>query len=1082
VSNIDQNAALGGISTLSQSNTTPLLEIVRFTRPKPLDLMTKVISLNPDGSLKADGSLCKLWEGYAERVYLAGVTGGELARALAEAIKETHQDQAISLGRLRADLLPPVAIVTKANLANAPADSIARTGQFLEYARGIPAFASVDVDTKGMPVEMRQRIDAAGGFWQVLNNIVTELGTSARVERASTSSWIYRTDTNPSRWVTENSGAHYYVLVADGGDIPRFLKDFAARCWLHGFGWMILGRSGQILTRSLVDPAVGGAQGIMFEGPPYLHFPLVQDTPRREPKAFDGGLMDSARACQPLSVVEKSKLKELQTKERHRWQPEAQAAQAIADKVKGLKIAQQQGRSVATAADLRAAARAREGNLLSGFVLQFDDPALASMTVGDVLADPQRFADETLADPLEGVEYGVCKAKVMLGSDGKPWIHSFAHGRTIYHLFLDAEAASAAIKSSSRDKVVSLFGKLAIDADLTPEEHQSLREQAKNTFSVGVRELDRGAKAAQEARDAAWEKEEQDRRAAERQDPRPQIVAPLPDAPFLPVMETLNDVLGASDALEPPMRDIEGHLAQVRVRRVPNMHALTAEGINDGDAEKTRLPPPEMPLLSRLRKEQAGELIEHHIDYTDPNGWRSVHLHPAFVEHFREREDGKLPTVAAITTLPVMLADGTLLAKRGLDRKRGIVFRVPDEFMHLVPRQEDCTPLAVARAMRFLTDEFLVDVATDYVGKCILISAVMTIVLRMTLPKRPVFFVTAGKRGGGKTTALNMVLRAATGVEPAAAAWSNNEEERRKALFAYLMQGVPAIVWDNIVKGTQVDCPHINAACTAEFYSDRVLGVSAFKSVAASTIQLFTGNNIGPRGDLASRSLQVRIDVDRPDPENRPFKHPDPIGWTTDNRGRILQALYTIMLGNPAIPPGSKAVPKTRFPEWWRVIGSAVEHAAFQHIDHVFHGVVGVNEECSPDPIDFRDVFLTQEESEEESASLGEALVALSALWPEGARFTAAELAVKIATTIHNDLNAASRSHVETLRDFLFADWSRDKPITAKATSKRLRGNLGNPVKAKVEDERGVLVAKIFCLMRMVNSHSKTTDFWVKAT
>ena len=71
-------------------------------------------------------------------------------------------------------------------------------------------------------------------------------------------------------------------------------------------------------------------------------------------------------------------------------------------------------------------------------------------------------------------------------------------------------------------------------------------------------------------------------------------------------------------------------------------------------------------------------------------------------------------------------------------------------------------------------------------------------------------------------------------------------------------------------------------------------------ATAAATIHLFTGNNVGPKGDLASRSLQVRLDVDRVDPENRPFTHPDPIGWT-GAPGRNPDALYTILLGNPAL-------------------------------------------------------------------------------------------------------------------------------------------------------------------------------------
>ena len=417
----------------------------------------------------------------------------------------------------------------------------------------------------------------------------------------------------------------------------------------------------------------------------------------------------------------------------------------------------------------------------------------------------------------------------MRRDDGTPWIHSFAHGRTVYELFHDAEAASAAIRASSRDKVVSLFGQLTVDADLAPEEHETIREQAKNLFGVGVRELSRAAKTAREARDAAREKEDEDRRAAERRDPRLQIAAPLPDAPRLPVMETLNEVLGASTAPEPPMRDIGGAMAQVRVQRVPNMHILTSEGANDGDTKETRLPPPEMPLLTKLSDVQFSELIEKHIDYIAPVGLRSVHLADPFIKHFRERDDGVLPTVVAIAMLPVMLSDGTLLSKRGLDRERGIVFRVPDELLQLLPKREHCTPLAVARAMRFLVDEFLADVATDYVGKCTAIAIALTIIERMLLPERPAFFVTAGRRGGGKTTLITMLMIALTGVRPSAAAWSTDEEERRKALLAYFMEALPAIVWDNIPRGSQISCPHIEKSCTAEFYSDPKLGVSELK-------------------------------------------------------------------------------------------------------------------------------------------------------------------------------------------------------------------------------------------------------------
>src|SRR5262249_18596405 len=299
---------------------------------------------------------------------------------------------------------------------------------------------------------------------------------------------------------------------------------------------------------------------------------------------------------------------------------------------------------------------------------------------------------------------------------------------------------------------------------------------------------------------------------------------------------------------------------------------------------------------------EVAEMIEEHIDYftVDENGnLRSVHLPTPFVRHFMQRHDGALPTVVAIATAPIVLADGVLLAPEGLDLKRSIQFLIQDELRAVIPQGQDCTPERVKAAMEFLCDEWLVDVATDYVGKATIIAAAVTLIERSLLPHPPSFSVPAGRRGGGKTTTLIMSIMAVTGLRPAAAAWSTNEEERRKALMSYFLYGVAYILWDNIARGTQISCPHIEKSCTSGYYSDRKLGVSEMVCTAASSIHLFSGNNIGPRGDLASRSLTVRLDVDRADPENRAFKHPDPIGWTEKRRAEILAGSTPSFLGIP---------------------------------------------------------------------------------------------------------------------------------------------------------------------------------------
>jgi hypothetical protein len=183
--------------------------------------------------------------------------------------------------------------------------------------------------------------------------------------------------------------------------------------------------------------------------------------------------------------------------------------------------------------------------------------------------------------------------------------------------------------------------------------------------------------------------------------------------------------------------------------------------------------------------------------------------------------------------------------------------------------------------------------------------------------------------------------------------------------------------------------------------------VSEAIATAASTIHLFTGNNIGPRGDLASRSLHVRLEVERADPENRGFKHADPIDWTESNRAEILKALYTILLGNPQLSAPKYAAGKTRFKIWWRLVGSAIEHAAAAHAEveeQAARDRAGAAPAASgadpgrvpsakgPVSIDFGKLFLSQEEDDEESTTLADALDILAKRWPRRQHFRAKEV------------------------------------------------------------------------------------------
>jgi hypothetical protein len=442
-----------------------------------------------------------------------------------------------------------------------------------------------------------------------------------------------------------------------------------------------------------------------------------------------------------------------------------------------------------------------------------------------------------------------------------------------------------------------------------------------------------------------------------------------------------------------------------------------------------RLPAPKQLVIESMSEYEVEEMIERHIEFVDDKD-RAVRLPSVFVRHYMKRNDGALPTLTSIAQLPIVLYEGTVLTGQGIDRKYGIWFAVPDELA--LPQREDCGREAVAEAMRFLTDDWLGDVAASYADKCAILALMATIIERALLPQRPAFFVTAGRRGNGKTTTLQMVTMAATGLPATAAAWSTNEEERRKALFSYLGAGIAFLIWDNIKKGTMISCSSVEKSLTIEFYSDRVLGFSEIKTVPTYTVQAFTGNNIGPKGELTSRSLMVRLNVDRLDPENRQFKHPNPVGWTNAHRGQILLAMYTILLGNPRRCAGWRELPQppTRFKEWWEMVGSAIEHAA----------------KACDRSVDFAKVFRDGEEEDEEDHSIAEVLTTLRGLWRDG--FDAHDVSEYLQRRVdYGDVSL--RTAIEE------AAGKAIKVITPHVLAWRLKALKDNPV--KVGDETLVL-------------------------
>jgi hypothetical protein len=906
-------------------------------------LLSKRIAL-VDGRVVSDGSPCRMASGDAEIAHVP--TAFDLAKVIAA----MGSANALALGCIKNH--KRARVVTARVLARLAErkmpDSrpiITRCREHIDYETGA-AWLLIDFDNKGMPAEVSVAIAAAGGVWQALVSIAPGLAHAARVSRTSTSAGLRRSDTGEE--IAGSGGEHHNVLVKDGTDIDRALKTLHDLCWLHGFGWYRIGKAGQLLDRSIVDVAVRFGERLVFEGPPEVVPPLMQDAAARMPIPHDGQAIDTRSVIPALTEYELARVREAKARARIALEPRAAEVKAAADRRLAEAISKRTGMPFVAA--VRAVASRHHGSLSPPLMLDFDD--LGFVSVEAVLADPDRFIGETLADPLEGAGYGRDKAMVLRSKTDSCaiCISSFAHGGAFYQLRHDARTARAAVEAADPQHVVDVLCAVVPHADIEADELSGLIATVAKQAKVGVRAIQARLRAEQARRDAAKRKAAQDHRIA--LDKR--LVYPLPpsDGERGPIIRLVDETLAADQSAEPPMRDAAGNLVEVRTIKPWGLHLLTATGSNadaavpkEGDGGDVGndfgLPAPAEPAIVRLSPVEVELLIEQHIRFetqaTEKKPSYAAALQQPFIKALMAigADRSMMPVGRAVNTAPLVAINGAIITGVGLDRSSGLIHRIEPQLLACLPATPP-TEEEVRRGLRWLLDEWLVDVNADLTGKLLVIMMCLSLIERVLLKERPAWFVRAGHRGGGKTTLVHMIIMAIFGRMAAAAAWSDSEEERRKALFAYLREAVAALCWDNIPRGAQISSACIEKALTGPEVSDRVLGESVFETAPGGTVQIFTGNSIAPKGDMVSRSFSIVINVDRPDPENREFAHPDPMGWTARHRRQILSCLYTILVyGCQNRPAGQVA--KTRFKDWWSLCGWPVEHAV---------ALIGENIDC----------------------------------------------------------------------------------------------------------------------------------------
>ena len=298
------------------------------------------------------------------------------------------------------------------------------------------------------------------------------------------------------------------------------------------------------------------------------------------------------------------------------------------------------------------------------------------------------------------------------------------------------------------------------------------------------------------------------RQQAGRNDPRPMLLRMPDDSPLTEEMARINNVMRGTPLDQQFRRNMNGYAVNPRWMPLPNTHAF---GSNEEEEEA-----PSQWTIGRLDEYALTEELEKFMDYVDDEG-RSVAPPRRLVRAYTRRDDKVLHTLTAIAYLPIVLANGEIIGCGSkFEPSYSIQFMVPPGIAAAIPKLEDCTPAAVGKAMVFLTDDWLADVATDYEGKCVTIAFTLTIIERSLLPARPAFVFSAGQSGVGKTTSLEMNIAAATGNKAAGSQWSMDESERRKARTTYFMAGAyPWRRWSSHRDDRRAERPSRPAAAVA---------------------------------------------------------------------------------------------------------------------------------------------------------------------------------------------------------------------------------------------------------------------------
>ncbi len=326
-------------------------------------------------------------------------------------------------------------------------------------------------------------------------------------------------------------------------------------------------------------------------------------------------------------------------------------------------------------------------------------------------------------------------------------------------------------------------------------------------------------------------------------------------------------------------------------------------------------------VTSTWLREQMGRACGWLVWDKDLNDWRRADPPPVYATTYLARVgEWRARPLIGVVQAPTLRADGSLLQAQGYDEASRLLLhsggaRFP-EILETPTREQ-----ALA-AIELLEQPFRKFPFVTEADRSVVTAAILTGLVRRSLPAAPHFPIDASTAGTGKSLVVDCIGILVVGQAPAHMAQGKEVAEDEKRLSTCLMAGDAIISIDNCERPIEGD--FLCSMATQEMVQARILGLSERVRLPTQVLVMMSGNNIAVVGDMTRRVLVCRLDAGVENPEEREFDF-CPREMCRERRPELVAAGLTILRAYLAAGrPHRAQVPPLGSFEAWNYIREAI--------------------------------------------------------------------------------------------------------------------------------------------------------------